>query len=285
MVDVIEEPARIRLELQSRPENVALVRAVVSGLAAATDLNEELTSDLKTAISEACNNVVIHAYDHIGPMLVEIEGLHDGINVTVTDSGSGITRVAGGQDRMGLGLALISALADRAEFVTPEAGGTEVRMWFARDTAIPETSGSSTVWSRETAAKLEGDVIAWFSPVALMRFVLGRVVRSVAASARFSVARVSELREVNDALAEYVELAADGQVGVALSSETRRVSLTGGPLWEARDPASNADPEDAGRLERRRQELAEIVDSLSMEPFDSAQLLHLELLDRSGAQR
>jgi len=71
---VIEQRARVRLELESQAENVALVRSALSALVDAAGLSDELVTDLKTAISEACNNVVLHAYpDAPGPMVVTVE--------------------------------------------------------------------------------------------------------------------------------------------------------------------------------------------------------------------
>ncbi len=282
-VGVIEEPARVRLEFESHPENVALVRAALSGLGVAAELDEELTADLKTAVSEACNNVVLHAYPGgAGPLCVQLEAYQAGIAVTVTDQGGGITRISGGPDRMGLGLALISALADRAEFVTPEAGGTQVRMWFARQTSIPEHRDGSERphWPDGKGRELEGDLVVWLAPVELVRFVIGRVTRLLAASspARFSVARVSDLDTVTDAMAAYVELAADGQFGVALSSSPHRLVIDGGPLWW--DSAGAGLPRALqDELERRRGELAKIVDTLSTAPFNEGELVHLELVD------
>ncbi len=286
---MIEEPARVRLEFESHPENVALVRAVLSGLATATELDAELTADLKTAVSEACNNVVLHAYPGgSGPLCVQIEGRHDGIGVAVIDQGTGITRISGGPDRMGLGLALISALADRAEFFTPETGGTEVRIWFARHTTIAENPDGAERpgWPDGTAAELEGDLVVWLAPVELVRFVIGRVFRLLAASppARFSVTRVSDLYAVSDAIADYVELAADGHVGVAISSGPRRLVITGGPLCLKASSGPDArEPPQADDLEHRRRQLAGVVDLLSTEPLNNAELIHLELVDSRGS--
>jgi serine/threonine-protein kinase RsbW len=105
---VTEERARVRFQLESHPENVALVRSALSSLGEALALSEELVSDLKTAISEACNNVALHAYGtSSGPMIVEIDATDVGVSVRVVDHGTGITRISGGEDRMGLGLAVI----------------------------------------------------------------------------------------------------------------------------------------------------------------------------------
>jgi anti-sigma regulatory factor (Ser/Thr protein kinase) len=121
----------VRLELDSRPESVTLVRGMLVGIGEELALEAELLDDLKTAVSEACNNVVMHAYgDAVGPMTVDFELEGGQIEVSVRDHGGGIRGVSASHDRMGVGLAVISALADRSEFVNLPEGGTEVRMSF-----------------------------------------------------------------------------------------------------------------------------------------------------------
>jgi serine/threonine-protein kinase RsbW len=284
---VIREPARVRLELESHPENVALVRAALTGVVEAAELGEEFSADLKTAVSEACNNVALHAYDQSGPMFVEIAVVHDGISVIVGDRGRGIKRLAADEDRMGLGLAVISALADRAEFASPGGGGTEVRMWFSRETAIPAPSSPTAELEAELAveqmrstADLTGDVVAWLSPVEVARFVLGRVFRTLAATSHFSITRVQDLQAVNDAVAGYAELAADGTLGVAISSSSRRLVMTGGPF--SVEYVADGQPLDPGleaQLEDRRQTLADVVDEFNSERLNGKELLHLVLVD------
>ena len=60
---------RLRLELASVPESVTLVRSVIRTVARAAGLDRELVDDLRTAVSEACNNVVLHAYRGWAPTL------------------------------------------------------------------------------------------------------------------------------------------------------------------------------------------------------------------------
>ena len=56
-----DEP-NVRLQLSNRPENVSLVRAVLAGVAEAVDLDPEQLDEIRTAVTEACNNAVLHAY-------------------------------------------------------------------------------------------------------------------------------------------------------------------------------------------------------------------------------
>jgi anti-sigma regulatory factor (Ser/Thr protein kinase) len=85
----------VRLSLANTAENVVAVRAVLAGLAEAAGLRAEDLNDIRTAVSEACNNVVLHAYGgERGPMDVAIELREDAMRVAVRDRGVGIGRHA-----------------------------------------------------------------------------------------------------------------------------------------------------------------------------------------------
>ena len=134
-----EYPRRFRLEVESRPESVTLVRAALSAIAESLELDDVLADDLKTAVSEACNNVVIHAYPGAdGPMALSIVASDDSLGVLVEDCGGGIKHVAVSEERMGVGIALISALADAAHFRSRPGGGTSVESVIPLPTASAE---------------------------------------------------------------------------------------------------------------------------------------------------
>ena len=88
-----EQPPNVRIVVSSRPENVAIVREVLAGLADSIDI--DTIEDVKVAVSEACNNVVVHAYDERGgPLEVEVfVGRHE-LDVVVRDYGVGSARAA-----------------------------------------------------------------------------------------------------------------------------------------------------------------------------------------------
>ena len=66
--------ATLQLSLPARAENVIVVRQAVAGLGEALGLSDQRVDDLKTVVSEACNNVVIHAYEgEPGPLHVSAE--------------------------------------------------------------------------------------------------------------------------------------------------------------------------------------------------------------------
>jgi serine/threonine-protein kinase RsbW len=284
---VIDEPSCVRLELENRPENVSVVRAALSGVAEAAGFDEELATDVKTAVSEACNNVVIHAYEgQQGPMRVLVSNLGDRVDVVVRDSGTGIRRLSSGADHMGLGLALISALADHAEFNSPTDGGTEVRMRFRR-TATGAEAGfpSDEQWPVRPAALAEEDVVMWCEPVPLVRHLVGRVARAAAASSHFTMTGASDLYAINDAMAGFAEATADGHLVVGISSSSHRLTVEAGPLvaldsGEGGVEASGALRGDPAEIRARRAALAELVDELSFENSDDGKLVHLLVLDR-----
>lgn len=62
------------LRLNSRPDTAGLVRAVLGGIAPPFALRPELLNDLKTVVSEACNNAVDHAYrSETGAIAVRVD--------------------------------------------------------------------------------------------------------------------------------------------------------------------------------------------------------------------
>ena len=132
-VALSEDAPAVRLELDSRPETLTLVRGVLAGVAELIGLDPELLDDLKTAVSEACNNVVMHAYGgETGPLSLRIYIETEAIEVVVVDQGAGLPPLAPADESMhGVGLSVIRALAEQADFNARPEGGTEVRMSFA----------------------------------------------------------------------------------------------------------------------------------------------------------
>src|SRR5438309_4200253 len=99
----------VALRLQSVPETLTLVRGVLGALSELLALDPELLDDMKTAISEACNNVVLHAYrGEPGLLGVSLYVRPDRIEAVVTDEGTGIPAAAGAEEGLhGVGLPLI----------------------------------------------------------------------------------------------------------------------------------------------------------------------------------
>jgi serine/threonine-protein kinase RsbW len=120
------------LMLPARAENVAVVRHAIGGLGDAVPaIDGQRLSDIKLAVTEACTNVVVHAYDDVeGPMHVEasLEGDQE-LVVIVRDEGRGIAPRTDSPG-LGLGLPLIASLAESLELGRDSDKRTEVRMTF-----------------------------------------------------------------------------------------------------------------------------------------------------------
>jgi serine/threonine-protein kinase RsbW len=123
-------PPDLVLSLPARAENVAVVRHAFGGLGEALDVPEQLLSDIKLAVTEACTNVVIHAYpDGEGPMEVRAALGEDELSIVVRDEGRGVVPRADSPG-LGLGLPLIATLTESLELGTGDDNATEVRMTF-----------------------------------------------------------------------------------------------------------------------------------------------------------
>ncbi|MGC1164615.1 MAG: ATP-binding protein [Solirubrobacterales bacterium] len=120
----------LHLSLDAEPENIGVVRAAVADLAESHGMREPTLGDLKTVLSEACSNVVRHAYPGVpGTFEVEAFPKEGALAVVVRDFGTGMHAQASVDDSsMRLGLGLISMLSSRFEIAGRRGGGTEIRM-------------------------------------------------------------------------------------------------------------------------------------------------------------
>ncbi len=196
-------------------ENVAVIRRAVTGVARAVGVDEGLVNDVRTAVTEACGNVAVHAYstDAPGMMVVTCTFEHPWLNFRVQDFGSGMQpRVdMEGGSRLRIGLSLISALADRFEIQSSSSTGTEVSVGFdvtrerdengGRNGAVPVRDGVELI----AAGPLGAEGVA---PALVM---LG--VRS-----DFDVERLAELQDVGTTLAAAVRAGQIDRLGLRASA-------------------------------------------------------------------
>lgn len=126
-------PPEVLLVMPARPEGVGVVRQALAGVADALDFDASVLADMKMAVTEACTNVVVHAYEVEGMLEVEMIAGEDGLTIVVRDHGTGIQPrpARSGAPALGLGLPLIAALSDAFELRGSAGMGTEVRMTFA----------------------------------------------------------------------------------------------------------------------------------------------------------
>ncbi|MDX6706574.1 MAG: serine/threonine-protein kinase RsbW [Solirubrobacteraceae bacterium] len=128
----------LELKLPARAENVAVVRHAFGGLADVLSVDEQTLADIKLAVTEACTNVVIHAYepDEKGSLEVDASIRDRRLKVVIRDRGRGIVPRPDSPG-LGLGLPLIATLAESLELGKDEQDNTEVRMTFALDVEGP----------------------------------------------------------------------------------------------------------------------------------------------------
>jgi anti-sigma regulatory factor (Ser/Thr protein kinase) len=274
----------VRLELTSRPEAARLVRSMSSAAGEALGFDPELLADVNTAVTEACNNVILHAYgDRAGPMAVELSARPEGVRARICDQGCGIHRTGPDHDGLQVGLALMSAVADRAEFITIPDGGTEVRLCFRTPDGHPlgsrragrEASDGSSAWQAELHSGLTGDVVLTVSPVTLLAPVLGRIGRALAPSAGFSLQRCSDVYLMSDALAAHAEQTADStSISVALGARTHRLDFALAPLREG----TSAQWEQPGSPPRG-DTLTALGEDLAFVASDGHETLRLSMVD------
>jgi len=127
-------PPDVRLRLPATPESLTMVRQALTGMAEVVGIGEEAIEDLKVAVTEACTNVVVHAYaGRPGSMEVDSWGEPARLVVLVRDFGTGfVPRVQSVRQGLGLGLQLIASLASEVRISAGAEAGTEVLMAFER---------------------------------------------------------------------------------------------------------------------------------------------------------
>jgi serine/threonine-protein kinase RsbW len=217
------------MTLPARAENVSLVRHALSGYAQQVGMEEERIGDLKTVVTEACMNVVVHAYDNEdGPLEIEAGSDGDGVTVVVRDSGHGLQPQSGTErTSLRLGLTLIAALTSSFEIAGGTGRGTQVTARIPLTGAAPGDQAPGS--SRPSLATASVDVA---SPD-LAGPVLERVFGAVAARQNLQIDRLSDAMLLTDALAQAgSEAFGDGHLRFVLDDPDSLIQLKIGPLAE-----------------------------------------------------
>lgn len=129
----------MRLRIESRSVNEAFGRATVAAFAAQLDPNIEEISDIKTAVSEAVTNCIVHAYaQSVGPIYIWAGIYENGvIRIKIRDRGCGIENVKQameplfttlGGERAGLGFAVMESFCDKIKVSSKKDVGTVVTL-------------------------------------------------------------------------------------------------------------------------------------------------------------
>jgi anti-sigma regulatory factor (Ser/Thr protein kinase) len=199
----------------------------VAGLGEAIGLSAARIADLKTVVSEACNNVVLHAYeDEPGPLEVIAEPKDGELEVQISDHGKGFRpRANDGDPSLGLGLPLIAALSDSFELSGRAGEGSTTTIRFAYEPAEDKGNGTST----EAPEALEMAI----TPSEIAKPVLARVIGALAARAEFSVDRLADTVLLGDAVSSSnEENFADGRVTLSIRDGDGTLDVRVGPLVE-----------------------------------------------------
>ncbi len=151
------------MNMAARAEGVGVVRQALAGIADALAVDPVVLADMKMAVTEACTNVVVHAYDgEEGTLEVEMLADDASLTIVVRDWGTGIQPRPHRREApaLGLGLPLIAALSDSFELKGSTNSGAEVRMTFIADRAadpahanpVTGTVGDDGRWDPEAEA-------------------------------------------------------------------------------------------------------------------------------------
>ena len=129
----------MKVTFLSRSANEGFARAAVAAFAAQLDPPVDELADLRTAVSEAVTNAIVHGYpDQLGTVTLTVKLFENGkIQVQVKDKGRGIPDVAkameplyttGGEERSGLGFSVMESFTDRVRVKSAVGKGTTVTL-------------------------------------------------------------------------------------------------------------------------------------------------------------
>lgn len=129
----------VTLEFMSRSSNEGFARIAAAGFAAQLDPTLDELGDIKTAVSEAVTNAIVHAYpDRLGKIMVKLKLLENNtLELVVRDWGRGIENIeqarqplytTGGEERSGMGFTIMESFMDRLTVKSVPGKGTTVTM-------------------------------------------------------------------------------------------------------------------------------------------------------------
>ncbi|MFN8112692.1 MAG: ATP-binding protein [Solirubrobacterales bacterium] len=233
--------------------NVALVRHALAGLAEGVGMDRAGIADLKTVVTEACMNAVVHAYPgEVGPIEVEAEPTADALELRVVDHGVGFQPrpdVESPGSSLRLGLSLVAALSSSFSIHGSADGGTEVTM------VMPLVSPDKMPAVREEGEveRADAEVSITASDSELLPGVLSRAVSAFALRRDLSVDQVADAILLAETVSESSGDAFEGEdLSFALVDGDGGIEMTVGPLNEgggARLREGLQLPEDSGTVE------------------------------------
>lgn len=129
----------LKITFQSRSVNERLARSIVAAFAAEADPAVSVLADLRTAVSEAVTNAIVHAYpEEMGKITMTLKLFENGrLTVKIADRGCGIANIeeamtplftTGGEERSGLGFSVMESFCDRVKVRSKVGKGTSVTL-------------------------------------------------------------------------------------------------------------------------------------------------------------
>lgn len=130
---------QVKMEFESRSANESFARAAAACFSAQLDPTLDELGDIKTAVSEAVTNCIVHAYpDSIGRVMLRLRQFPDNtLEIAVRDWGIGITDIdkarqpmftTGGSERSGMGFTIMESFTDQCRIRSEMDKGTTVIM-------------------------------------------------------------------------------------------------------------------------------------------------------------
>lgn len=136
----MSSPNFMKLQFASRSENESFARVAVAAFVSQLDPTLNELTDVKTVVSEAVTNAIIHGYENRadGTITISCEIDDDTVSIAVEDQGIGIADIEQARqplftskpelERSGMGFTIMENFMDRIEIVTTPGKGTLVRM-------------------------------------------------------------------------------------------------------------------------------------------------------------
>jgi serine/threonine-protein kinase RsbW len=220
----------MQLTLPARAENVTLARHAVAGIGEALGMDEECLANLRTVVTEACNNVVVHAYDEneSGTFEVGVSRHENVVEIAVRDHGHGFRPRLGSarpDPSLRLGLSLIASLSDDFELRSAEDGGTELSIRVLIHPREGKPDQDVPEFADETVVTVEDEALAGV--------VVSRVVSALAARASMSIDRLSDVLLLSDAIAvERADGFLGGKTRIAIEEAGDGITVRVGPLQD-----------------------------------------------------
>ena len=129
----------IKISFLSRSSNESFARATVAAFVSQLDPTIDELADIKTAVSEAVTNCIVHAYrDGLGTIYITVKIFENGkIVIQIRDKGCGIEDIpqameplftTAGEERAGLGFAVMQSFMDKLKVKSRAGNGTTVIM-------------------------------------------------------------------------------------------------------------------------------------------------------------